>query len=218
MYSQSTYKHTGLALCIASQCTKHTGLALCIDTSFFFSRLISAVADWMSTILLHMVWPSVNLECRSEMCCMPLAEMQDPKSRQNSPSGHHRTTLSGYVFAIKARIDNRKKNLLSNHVPRNVLIIWHLRLRSVGAFGAPVQISTGFASWQHYCTALEWWASAKVCGVDQRAPPTFGRAAITLGIGPHSSSVVTVSKCFLSVGFGRFCRKKPRFSVRFRFS
>ena len=32
------------------------------------------------------------------------------------------------------------------------------------------------------------------------------------------SSVVTVSKCFLSVGFGRFCRKKPRFSVRFRFS
>ena len=26
-------------------------------SSFFFSRLISAVADRMSTILLHMVWP-----------------------------------------------------------------------------------------------------------------------------------------------------------------
>ena len=25
--------------------------------SCFFPRLISAVADWMSTILLHMVWP-----------------------------------------------------------------------------------------------------------------------------------------------------------------
>jgi len=24
---------------------------------FFIPRLISAVADWMSTILLHMVWP-----------------------------------------------------------------------------------------------------------------------------------------------------------------
>jgi len=24
---------------------------------FFFPRLISAVGDWMSTILLHMVWP-----------------------------------------------------------------------------------------------------------------------------------------------------------------
>jgi len=26
-----------------------------------------------------------------------------------------------------------------------------------------------------------------VVGVEQRAPPIFGRAAITLGIGPHSS-------------------------------
>ena len=31
------------------------------------------------------------------------------KSRQKSPSGHHRTTLSGYIFATKTRIDNRKK-------------------------------------------------------------------------------------------------------------
>ena len=30
-------------------------------------------------------------------------------------------------------------------------------------------------------------ASAKLCGVMQTAPPIFGRAAITLGIGPHSS-------------------------------
>jgi len=27
------------------------------------------------------------------------------------------------------------------------------------------------------------WVSAKLCGVEQRAPPIFGRAAITLG--PH---------------------------------
>jgi len=38
------------------------------------------------------------------------------KSRQRSPSGHHRTTLSGYIFARKARIDNRKKNLLSSNM------------------------------------------------------------------------------------------------------
>ena len=31
------------------------------------------------------------------------------KSRQKSPSGHHRTTLADYIFATKARIDNRKK-------------------------------------------------------------------------------------------------------------
>jgi len=49
-------------------------------------------------------------------------------------------------------------------------------------------ISTGIASWLRYCTVLQQWASAKLCGVEQRAPPIFGRAAITLGIGPHSSS------------------------------
>ena len=38
------------------------------------------------------------------------------KSRQKSPYGHHRTTLSGYIFATKARIDNRKKNLLSSDI------------------------------------------------------------------------------------------------------
>jgi len=35
-----------------------------------------------------------------------------------------------------------------------------------------------------YCTALEHRASAKLCSVQQRAPPIFGRAAITLGNGP----------------------------------
>jgi len=32
-----------------------------------------------------------------------------PKIAKNSPSGHHRTTLSGYIFATKALIDNQKK-------------------------------------------------------------------------------------------------------------
>jgi len=33
---------------------------------------------------------------------------------KKSPSGHHCTTLSGYIFATKARIDNQKKMLDSN--------------------------------------------------------------------------------------------------------
>ena len=36
------------------------------------------------------------------------------------------------------------------------------------------------------------------CGVEQRAPPIFGRAAITLGVGPHSGSqgnVATRTRC-----------------------
>ena len=31
------------------------------------------------------------------------------KVAKHTPSGHHHTTLSGYIFATKARIDNRKK-------------------------------------------------------------------------------------------------------------
>jgi len=33
--------------------------------------------------------------------------------------------------------------------------------------------------------AVKYWESAKLCSVEQRAPHIFGRAAITLGIGPH---------------------------------
>jgi len=77
-------------------------------SSFFFPRLILAVADWMSAILAHMMWPysSVNLGWRSETCCTWLAENT---GRKNSPSVHHRTTLLGYIFATKAHIDNWKK-------------------------------------------------------------------------------------------------------------
>jgi len=59
---------------------------------------------------------SANLQCRSEKklkcaACGSL-EMQNPKIAKNSPSGHHRTTYSGYILATKARIDNRGKKLV----------------------------------------------------------------------------------------------------------
>jgi len=38
------------------------------------------------------------------------------KSRQKSQSGPHRTTLSGYIFATKALIDNRKKPFKQQYV------------------------------------------------------------------------------------------------------
>ena len=37
------------------------------------------------------------------------------ESTKKSPSGHHRTTLSGCIFGTKACIDNRKKNLLNSN-------------------------------------------------------------------------------------------------------
>ena len=35
---------------------------------------------------------------------------------KNSPSGHHRTNLSGYILATKARIDNRENFLRQQYV------------------------------------------------------------------------------------------------------
>ena len=42
--------------------------------------------------------------------------MQDTKYRQKSPSAHHRTTLSGYIFVTKARIGNLKKNIKQQYL------------------------------------------------------------------------------------------------------
>jgi len=82
----------------------------------FFPCLISAVAIGRLPYFHTWCGLSANLGCRSETCCTRLAEIQDAKSRQKSQSGHHRTTMSGYVFASKACIDNRKKNLLSSNI------------------------------------------------------------------------------------------------------
>jgi len=50
--------------------------------------------------------------------------------------------------------------------------------------------SCAFLFWQRYCTALQQRASAKLFGVEHRAPPRglyIRSATVTLGIGRHSS-------------------------------
>jgi len=48
------------------------------------------------------------------MCCTWLAGNTGCKK---SPSAHHRTTLSGYIFATKVCIDNRKKLVKQQYLP-----------------------------------------------------------------------------------------------------
>jgi len=48
------------------------------------------------------------------MCCTWLAGNTACKI---SPSGHHRTTVSGYIFTTKARIDNWKKPVKQQSLP-----------------------------------------------------------------------------------------------------
>jgi len=71
------------------------------------------------------------------MCCTRIV---GNTGRKKSPFWHHRTTLSGYIFGTKARIDNRKKNLLNIHTsstcPDNLvnlgLLTAEIRLRVWG--------------------------------------------------------------------------------------
>ena len=56
---------------------------------------------------------STNLGCRSETCYMRLAANT---GRKKSPSRHHRTILSSYIFATKVRNDNRKKLVKQQYI------------------------------------------------------------------------------------------------------
>ena len=59
-FIQQYYSHTILII-MAALCNRagHYIFAMwfLLSSSFFFPRLISAVADWMSTILAHIMWP-----------------------------------------------------------------------------------------------------------------------------------------------------------------
>jgi len=66
-------------------------LLLLLPTCFCFPRLFLAVADWMYSILPHMVRPSANLECKSEMCCTRLA---GNAGRKKSPKIRHLHTIA----------------------------------------------------------------------------------------------------------------------------
>jgi len=77
----------------------------------FFPRLISVAADWMSTILRHMMWPQCKFRMQVWRNVLQAArwKYRTQKWCKKSPFEHHRTILSGHVFATKACINNRKK-------------------------------------------------------------------------------------------------------------
>jgi len=82
---------------LRSRCGHYIFVLVSSSLSSFFPRLISAVADWMSTILPHMMRPySANLECRSEMFTW-LAEIQEAKNRQLG-------TIAQFCLAISLQL------------------------------------------------------------------------------------------------------------------
>jgi len=123
------------------------------------------------------------------MCCMRIAENTGCKK---SPSGHYRTTFSGYIFVTKACIHNRQKNLLNSNIsstcPHGTANFGPLAAEiGLPVWGTPANF-IGFrvlAALLH--GTLVVGVSQTLRDVEQRAPPILGRAAMTLGISPHST-------------------------------
>jgi len=124
---QTAALNRGRHLCLAGRPSRWASAHILLSS--FFPRLISVVADWMSAI--HVVWPSVNLECRSEMCCVRLAGNAGPKNRQKFTIWALSQTLSGYIFTTKAHIDNWKKLSKQQCLPHMSLQYGELRRTSV---------------------------------------------------------------------------------------
>jgi len=128
---------------------------------------------------------SANLGCRSETCCMQRTENTGHK---NLPSAHHRTILSGYILATKSHIDNRKNNFsnISSRCPHNMVNFGLLAAEIVSlVWGTPAN----FNGFRLLAALLHGTLVVDISQTLQRwteVPPIFSRAAITLGIGPHS--------------------------------
>ena len=103
-----------------------------------------------------------------------------------------------------ACIDNWKKDLLNSNIsstcPYNMVNFGPLAAEIVSLVWDTPANFNGFrvlAALLH-CTVLQQWASAKLCGVEQRSPAIFGRSTITLGTGPHSSLTQNNNMVYLS--------------------
>ena len=123
---------------------------------------------------------------------------------QKWPFWHHCTTLSSCIFAAEACIDNRKKllnNNISSTCPHNMV--------NFGLLTAEIC----WASLRHPCE-FQWLSRLgsvtprHSSGARQpdvaalnRGRHYFGRATITLGIGPHSSFFINYSRICTELRF-----------------
>jgi len=132
----------------------------------------------------HTSTHSANLGCRSETCCTRLAGNAGCKKL---PKMRHLHIAQLYpAISSQLRHCQSQKNLFNSNIstcthnmlnfgPLTAEICWWVWGTQANFNG--FRILTGLLH-----------GTLVVGGVEQRAPPIFGRATITLGSGPHSSS------------------------------
>jgi len=80
---------------------------------------MSAVADWMSTILSHMDGVAVVRiqDAGLKRAARSSLKIQDAKNRHKFAIWEPSHKLSGYIFATEAHIHNRKKLFKQQYLP-----------------------------------------------------------------------------------------------------
>jgi len=131
--------------------------------------------------------------------------MQDPKSRQKSPSGHHPTTLSGYIFAIRQVSTIGKKLVKQQYLPtilspHNMVNFGPLAAEIVSLvwdWGTP-------GNFNGFCVFAALLHGTLVVGVSQTAALNRGRHLYSSGRpSPLALAHILVSSFFLLSFFPR---------------
>jgi len=155
---------------------------------FFFSspnlRCLPYFYTWCGLI--------ANLECRSEMCCTHIAGNTECK---NDAKNRHLGTIAQFCWALSSQLrhvglSTIGKNCYTAIPPPHVFVMVNfgpLTAEIVSlVWGTPANLN-GFRVLAALVPGILVVGVSRLCGVEQRAPPIFSRAAIALGIGPHSS-------------------------------
>ena len=127
-------------------------------------RSVSSMGKPLPFLYFH-TWCGLraNLECRSEMCCMQLAEIQDAKIRHLRNTSQFCLAISSPLRHVSTMGKRLYSNIISSTCPHNMVNFGPLTAEIGWRVWALQQISTGFTSWLGYCTDVAQRSSTKLC-------------------------------------------------------
>ena len=133
---------------------------------FFFLLLSSPNLSRRTLDIYHTCTHSVALLCiyNAGLKCAARGslQIQDAKWRKKLSSVHHRTTSSGYIFAIKAHIDNQK-NLLKS----NISSTCPLNMANFGSLTAEIGLGVWALQLNGFCVLAPLLHNSLVVGISQ---------------------------------------------------
>ena len=131
-----------------------------------------------------------KMQFLDKMCSTRLAgnagRKKSPKIRHLATIAQRCRTVSSQLRHVSTIGKNLLNSITSSTGPDNMANFGLLTAEIRWRVWASLQISTSFASWQRYCTALQQCASTKLCGVVS----SRDRAAIPSDIGQSKCLVL----------------------------